>query len=34
MAADRPLCGTITVTKNPPPEPVKQTAAVPSEIPL
>jgi type IV secretory pathway VirB4 component len=35
MAADRPLCGTITVTKNPPPEPVKEPAsAAPAETSL
>jgi hypothetical protein len=35
MAADRPLCGTITVTKNPPPEPAKEPAsAAPAETSL
>ena len=35
MAAERPLCGTITVTKNPPPETTKEMAlAAPSETSL
>jgi hypothetical protein len=35
MAADRPHCGTITVTKNPPPEAAVQPAAeLLTEIPL
>lgn len=32
MAADRPLCGTITVTKNPPPEPPKETAPLETSL--